>query len=161
MPRSLFTLHPRLAADTLPIGRLSLSSLLLMNDATYPWLILVPERAEVREIHELSAADRALLIEEIAQVSLALTEAPVSGESPDASARIIADKINVAALGNVVPQLHVHVIARSIGDPAWPGPVWGKAPPRAYTTDAADAMIATIAARLDGLVRRNHDGVPR
>lgn len=153
MSPSLFALHPRLVADTLSIGCLPLSRLLLMNDTTYPWLILVPERPEVREVHELSIADRALLIEEIAAVSAALKETWVHEKLPE--------KINVAALGNVVPQLHVHVIARYSDDPAWPGPVWGKAPPRAYTADAADAMIATVAARLDGLLRRNDEDVPQ
>ena len=108
-----FTLHPTLARDTVEVARLPLCRVLLMNDRRYPWLILVPEREGVREIHELAAVDRAVLIEEIARVSEAL-------------ARLVRpDKMNVGALGNVVPQLHVHVVARFAADPAWPGPVWG------------------------------------
>jgi len=108
-----FTLHPTLARDTVEVVRLPLCRVLLMNDRRFPWLILVPEREAVREIHELPAEDRAILIEEIAQASEAL-------------ARLVRpDKMNVGALGNVVPQLHVHVVARFATDPAWPGPVWG------------------------------------
>ena len=108
-----FSLDARLTADTIACGRLPLSHLMLMNDARYPWLILVPERPEVRELFELTAADRAILIEEIAAVGAVL-------------ARICTpDKINVAALGNIVAQLHIHIVGRFTGDPAWPGPVWG------------------------------------
>jgi diadenosine tetraphosphate (Ap4A) HIT family hydrolase len=108
-----FALHPRLETDTFEVARLTLSRLLLMNDARFPWLVLVPEREGMREIHELPPADRALLVEEVARASEVLIElyAP--------------DKINVGALGNVVPQLHLHVVARFTGDAAWPGPVWG------------------------------------
>ena len=118
-----FILHDRLAADSVALGDGPLSSVRLMNDRRYPWVILVPRRAGLREIHELSAADRALLIEEIALAGQALQAA--TG----------AAKINVGALGNLVPQLHVHVVARSPGDPAWPGPVWGHGRPEPY--DAA------------------------
>ena len=128
-----FALHPRLAADTLEIARLPLCRLLLMNDARFPWLILVPEREGVREIHELEAADRALLIEEIAQVSRALVD------------MVEPDKVNVGALGNVVPQLHVHVVARFRTDPAWPGPVWGHGTRTPYPDHAASALIERAA----------------
>ncbi len=108
-----FTLHPTLTQDTVEVTRLSLCHVLLMKDSRFPWLILVPERDGVREIHDLSSADRAVLIEEIAQASLILE-------------RLFRPyKINVGALGNVVPQLHIHVVARTQEDPAWPGPVWG------------------------------------
>ena len=108
-----FTLHPTLTQDTVEVTRLSLCLVLLMKDSRFPWLILVPEREGVREIHDLAPADRAVLIEEIAQASLILE-------------RLFQPyKMNVGALGNVVPQLHVHVVARTQGDPAWPGPVWG------------------------------------
>ena len=147
MSGSAFVLHPRLAADTLPIGRLGLSRLLLINDASYPWLILVPERPDIREIHELSVADRALLIEEIALCSRALADALAVDRA--------ADKINVAALGNVVAQLHVHIIARYVNDPAWPGPVWGRAPARPYAAAAGGVLIAAVAARLQGLLRED------
>jgi len=109
-----FTLHKQLEADSILVLDLPLSQLRLQNQKAIPWLILVPRRTEIKEIFELSAADRAALMEEIVQASQALTElyAP--------------DKINVAALGNMVPQLHVHVIARFTQDTAWPNPVWGK-----------------------------------
>lgn len=126
----MFELHPRLAADTHEVARLGLCRVLLMNDRRFPWLILVPERADVREVHELSAADRAQLIEEIARVAGAMQRFHR------------ADKMNVAALGNQVPQLHVHVIARYTTDPAWPNPVWGKGTAEPY----ADREIAAVAA---------------
>jgi diadenosine tetraphosphate (Ap4A) HIT family hydrolase len=108
-----FALHPTLAGDTVEVARLRLCRVLLMKDRRFPWLILVPEREAVREIYELPAEDRAALIEEIATASEALMRL------------FQPDKINVGALGNIVPQLHVHVIARFSADPAWPGPVWG------------------------------------
>lgn len=128
----MFRLHERLAADTVEVTRWPLCRVLLMNDRTYPWLILVPQRAEVREIHQLAAADRARLTEEVAAAARALeTECG-------------ADKMNVAALGNVVAQLHVHVIARFRSDPAWPRPVWGVVPSEAYDTEGMAAMMARL-----------------
>jgi diadenosine tetraphosphate (Ap4A) HIT family hydrolase len=119
----MFTLHERLKADTLDITRLGLSRVLLMNDRSFPWLILVPERENIRELHDLDEKDRSVLIEEITL-----------------SSRIIEhlykpDKINVGALGNLVPQLHVHVIGRFESDRAWPGPVWGAGPAEPYGDD--------------------------
>jgi diadenosine tetraphosphate (Ap4A) HIT family hydrolase len=146
MTAAPFALDPRLAADTLPIGRLALSRILLMNDCTYPWLILVPERPGIRELYDLPAADRAVLIEEIAACARALTDALAQARVPD--------KLNVAALGNVVAQLHVHVVARFADDPAWPAPVWGRAPVRPYAPVAAEALAGAVTARLPGLVRR-------
>lgn len=108
-----FALHPRLAADTVELARWPLSRVLLMDDSRWPWLILVPQRPSIREIHELERADRATLIEEIAHAGRVLQDA------------VKADKMNVAMLGNMVPQLHVHIVARFAGDPGWPGPVWG------------------------------------
>ncbi|CCG40506.1 HIT family protein [Magnetospirillum molischianum] len=122
----MFELHPKLFADTILVADWQLSRVLLMNERTYPWLILVPRRANVAEIGDLDAADRALLIEEIARLSDIVR------------ARLSPDRINVAALGNVVPQLHVHVIARFRDDPVWPRPVWGALPPVPY--DAEDLM---------------------
>jgi diadenosine tetraphosphate (Ap4A) HIT family hydrolase len=107
-----FTLHPRLAADTIALGDWPLCRLLLMNDARFPWVILVPARPDLREIHDLPPAERATLIEEIARASALMQQA------------FKADKMNVAALGNQVPQLHIHIIARFAADPAWPNPVW-------------------------------------
>ncbi|WP_333825760.1 HIT family protein [Pinisolibacter sp.] len=131
-----FQLDPRLAADTEPLLDLPLSSLLLMRDGNYPWLILVPRRAGAVEILDLPAADRAQLWAEIERVAEALR------------AETGADKLNVAALGNVVAQLHVHVIARFRTDAAWPAPVWGKVP--AIPLDAARtaALVTGLKARL-------------
>lgn len=131
-----FTLDARLAADCIPLGRFALSRLLLMNDATYPWLILVPERPGASEVFDLGADDRRVLAAETALVARAL------------KACSDADKINVAALGNVVAQLHVHVIARFVGDPAWPAPVWGRVPATAYTAEAAASTAARVVAAL-------------
>jgi diadenosine tetraphosphate (Ap4A) HIT family hydrolase len=103
-----------------------------MNDANYPWVILVPRRAGVVEIIDLDEAERGRLMAEIAEVSAALRE--LTG----------CAKLNVAAIGNVVPQLHVHVVARRTDDPAWPRPVWGAAPARPYPTGELDAFVAAL-----------------
>jgi diadenosine tetraphosphate (Ap4A) HIT family hydrolase len=103
-----------------------------MNDATYPWIILVPERLGAREIFELAETDRLALMEEVAISSRALWEA------------FQPDKLNVAALGNLVPQLHVHVVARFRSDPAWPAPVWGKTEVRPYSEDALQEMRTRV-----------------
>ena len=116
-------LHPTLARDTVEVVRWPLCRVLMMNDRRYPWLILVPEREAIREIHELPAADRAVLIEEITRASEALVRL------------VRPDKVNVGALGNIVPQLHVHVVARFAADLAWPGPVWGSGPAIPYSAD--------------------------
>jgi diadenosine tetraphosphate (Ap4A) HIT family hydrolase len=108
-----FALYDRLAADTVEITRWPLSLVLLMNDRQWPWVILVPRRPAIREIHELTEVDQSALMNEIVRTSRALTQL------------VQPQKINIAALGNVVPQLHVHVIARFSDDPAWPQPVWG------------------------------------
>ena len=128
----MFILNPRLEADTLHVAEWPLCLVRLMNDATYPWLILVPKRHGVTEIHELDETDRHLLADEIAQASHRLQIATN------------AFKINIAALGNVVPQLHVHVIARYQDDPAWPAPVWGRAPAVPYRDDAQTAWITKL-----------------
>ncbi len=127
-----FQLHARLAADTVEIGVLPLSRLLLMDDMTFPWCVLVPARAGIREIHDLDAADQLQLMQEISGVSAAMMDA------------FRADKMNVAALGNVVPQLHVHVIARFESDPAWPAPVWGRQPPHPYPQTEAARQLAKL-----------------
>ncbi len=114
-----FRLHPRLEADTAFVADWPLCRVLAMNDARYPWLVLVPRR-EATELHDLNERDRALLIEQIARASEKL------------KAFTQAAKINVGALGNLVPQLHIHIIARNPGDAAWPGPVWGQGPPTPY-----------------------------
>jgi diadenosine tetraphosphate (Ap4A) HIT family hydrolase len=127
-----WTLHPQLANDTGFIGDLTLSQALLMRDANYPWLLLVPRRAGVSEIVDLDPADRVQLMTEIADASRVLKSVTQ------------CDKLNVAAIGNVVPQLHVHIVARRRDDPAWPRPVWGAAPPRAYEPAALAALIDAI-----------------
>lgn len=132
-----FVLHPQLQQDTLLLGTFPLSLLLLMNDSNYPWFILVPQRANVREVHALDDPDRRQLWDESALLSRALTQA----FSPD--------KLNIAALGNQVPQLHVHHIARFTHDPAWPAPVWGKVPPRPYYS-AESAKLARLLTPLLG-----------
>ncbi len=131
-----FSLDTRLAADTVAVVDLPLSAVRLMNDATYPWLILIPRREGAVEIVDLAPEDRVQLMEEIAQVSGVLR------------AMTRCDKLNVAALGNMVPQLHVHVIGRFAGDPAWPGPVWGKTPAQPYAEAPREGFIAALRARL-------------
>jgi len=126
-------IHPRLAADCVLLGRFPLCSLLLMNDSNYPWFILVPDRDGVREIHELDEPDRDRLLRE----SCALAEYLVSTYK--------GDKLNIAALGNQVPQLHLHHIVRYESDPAWPQPVWGRHPPLAYTDEAIRQINSALA----------------
>jgi diadenosine tetraphosphate (Ap4A) HIT family hydrolase len=128
----MFQLHPQLARDCRSLGRLGLCRLLLMDDANYPWFILVPEREAVTEIHALDDADRARLWDESALLSRAL----VKGFAPH--------KLNIAALGNVVPQLHVHHIVRYQHDAAWPAPVWGRHPARPYYGAEAEKLAALM-----------------
>jgi diadenosine tetraphosphate (Ap4A) HIT family hydrolase len=123
-----FALDPRLEADTLPLGDMGLSTVRLMNDARFPWFILVPRRAGLSELTDLAHADAAALMDEIriaTRVMLALAK---------------PDKVNVGALGNVVAQLHVHVVGRFRSDPAWPGPVWGSGAASPYPAHAAAAL---------------------
>jgi len=117
-------LHPQLTSDCIVLGKFSLCAVLLMPDAHYPWLILVPQRDNIREIHELCEADQQQLMRESCLVSQTLDEL------------FHADKINVAALGNMVPQLHIHHIVRYKHDVSWPAPIWGAKPPKAYTPQA-------------------------
>jgi diadenosine tetraphosphate (Ap4A) HIT family hydrolase len=126
---SEFELHPRLAADTSLIADWLLCRVLLMNDARYFWLVLVPRRASVTEITDLSTEDRALLMEETARAAQI-----IKGEG----------KLNIGALGNLVPQLHMHVLSRHPGDPAWPGPVWGHSPAVPYDEAARATRIALV-----------------
>ncbi len=135
-----FGLDPRLAADTHEVGDFALCRVLLMNDSRYPWLILVPRRADLSEIHDLPATDRALLIEEAARAGAALKS--LTG----------AKKINTGALGNMVAQLHVHVVARFVGDDAWPGPVWGSGRAVPYEDEAAARLVADLRRALEGLI---------
>lgn len=134
-----FALHERLQADTVEVARWALSLLLLMDEQRWPWLILVPRRAGAREILDLEPADRAELME----------EAVAAGRLLSALHR--PDKLNIAAIGNLVPQLHLHVVARVAGDPAWPKPVWGQLPTSPYKK-------AALAQRLSELRRALADG---
>jgi diadenosine tetraphosphate (Ap4A) HIT family hydrolase len=127
-----WSLHEQLAADTVLVGDLALTRVLLANDANYPWLILVPRMPGVTEITDLDPNEQVQLLGEI-----------------DAAARALKsvteyEKLNVAALGNVVAQLHVHVIGRRHADAAWPKPVWGAAPPVAYRPAVRDGLIAAL-----------------
>ncbi|GHC26683.1 hypothetical protein GCM10010082_19880 [Kushneria pakistanensis] len=108
-----FALHERLAADTIAVASLELCELRLMNDARFVWALLIPQRDNIRESFELFEHERTRLWQEVDQLGSFLQH------------ETGADKINIGALGNMVPQLHVHVIARSREDAAWPGPVWG------------------------------------
>ncbi len=116
----MFEVHPKLAEDCITIGSFGLCRLLLMNDANYPWLILVPEREGVMEIYQLSQEHQQQLLRESSRLAQGLAE------------DFGADKMNIAALGNVVPQLHIHHIVRYRNDPAWPAPVWGKTEAKPY-----------------------------
>lgn len=131
-----FLLDPTLEADTVPVGRMALSRVLLMNDARFPWVILVPERPGVSELIDLNGADRVLLMEEIATASHALKRT------------FDPDKLNVASLGNKVRQLHVHVIARFVSDAAWPGPVWSAGAPQPLPPHVQGLMIDRLSAAM-------------
>jgi diadenosine tetraphosphate (Ap4A) HIT family hydrolase len=127
-----FTLDPRLEQDTLCLGKFPLSLLLLMNDSTYPWLILVPQRPEIREVYQLDPTDRQQLLVESCHLAEVL------------AALLRPDKLNIAALGNVVAQLHLHHVVRYRSDPAWPAPVWGKTPPVPYRPEQFAALRTSL-----------------
>lgn len=132
MTSNTFALHTQLSADTFVLGDWPLCRVLRMNDALYPWVILVPRVADVREIIDLAEGQQQQLMAEIARASRAL------------KILLSPDKLNVAALGNAVPQLHVHIIARYKTDPAWPRPIWGVKPSEAFAQGAADAECARL-----------------
>jgi diadenosine tetraphosphate (Ap4A) HIT family hydrolase len=129
MTAEAFTLHTRLAADTRLVADLPLCRTLLMNDAQYPWCILVPRVAGIREPFELRPDDQARLWHEVGLLAKRLKDA------------FAADKMNIATLGNSVPQLHVHVIVRHVSDPAWPAPVWGARAAVPYTPEALNGQL--------------------
>ena len=132
-----FALDPRLAADTLAVTTLPLCEVRLMNDARYAWLILVPRQPGLAEIADLADDERARLWREVDRAAAALRRvAP-------------CDKLNIGALGNIVRQLHVHVVARCEGDDAWPGPVWGHGAAVPYRPDAAAARLAALRQHLE------------
>jgi diadenosine tetraphosphate (Ap4A) HIT family hydrolase len=136
-PYAAFTLDPQLERDTAAIGDLPLSRVVLMNDSSFPWLIAVPRRAGAVEIFDLDDGERAQLMSELALLARLLKD--LTG----------CDKINIAAIGNVVSQLHVHVIARRRDDPTWPRLVFGALPARPYQTAARDRLIQAIRRKID------------
>ncbi|TNF99426.1 MAG: HIT domain-containing protein [Gammaproteobacteria bacterium] len=125
-------IHPQLEKDCLVIGRFPLCYLLLMLDSNYPWFILVPDRDDVSEIYQLNEEDQVELMKESSALAACLTE------------HFEADKLNIAALGNVVPQLHIHHIVRYRDDVAWPAPVWGKVPAKPYSEDDLKTVISKL-----------------
>ena len=127
-----FELHPQLAADTVSICSLRLCEVLLLNDSNFPWLVLVPARTDLRDLHHLSPDDMVTAGREISRASEVLVEL------------FVPDKINVAALGNMVPQLHIHVVARFKDDAAWPNPIWGVVPAQAYVADELTTRLADL-----------------
>ena len=135
----MFVLHERLVADTLSLGRSPLCEIRLMNDSTWPWVLLVPAVEGIREIYELSDSDQKQL----------LRESSILGKGMMSVFR--GDKLNVAALGNMVPQLHLHHIVRFEGDPAWPGPVWGKQAPVPYPEPELVKRMQVLEPILDAL----------
>lgn len=132
----MFQFHPRLLEDCHVLGRFPLCHVLLMNDANYPWFILVPDRPGLTELYQLSPKDQAALMAESTTLSKALVAA------------FGGDKLNVAALGNLVPQLHIHHVVRFRSDPTWPAPVWGKLPAVAYSDEQRADIIAKLKALL-------------
>jgi len=132
----MFQLHPQLAADCLTLGSLPLCRLLLLKDANYPWCVLVPERADIREIHQLTEPDQQQLMRESVLLARAMEQV------------FTPHKMNVAALGNLVPQLHIHHIARYPDDPAWPAPVWGRVPALAYEAGELEVVAQRLTAAL-------------
>jgi len=132
MTGTLWTLHPQLAQDTVAVGDLALARVLLANDANYPWLILVPRKPALVELIDLEENEQATLLGEIAATAKAL------------KAITECEKLNIAALGNAVAQLHVHVIGRRHSDAAWPKPVWGAVPPTDYDPNVRDGFIAAL-----------------
>ena len=127
-----FSLHPQLAGDCHLIGDLGLSRALLLNDSRYPWVILVPRRPDVREIYQLAPADRNGLLEESCLVGEFMMRA------------FAGEKLNIGALGNLVPQLHLHHVVRSSADPAWPGPVWGHSDAVPYAREMLDERVQVL-----------------
>lgn len=125
---------PRLTASSLPVCELELCHVRLQDDARWPWLVLIPRAAGVTEIEQLKAEDRFRLVEEAVRAGAAI-------RAVGQATGLAVEKLNVGALGNVVPQLHVHVLGRRAGDPAWPGPVWGQGSAQPYAPDRAAAAV--------------------
>jgi diadenosine tetraphosphate (Ap4A) HIT family hydrolase len=128
----MYALNEQLQKDTKMLGQFPLCDVLLMNDSQYPWVILVPRRANIREIYHLSKEEQHVLSDESAYVSQRLSDF------------FKADSLNIAALGNVVAQLHMHHVVRFKDDPTWPKPVWGAIPAKAYSSQALDALTQDL-----------------
>lgn len=132
----MFELHPQLAQDTRHLGDLSLCQLRLLNNATLPWFVLVPRRGEISEIYQLTAEEQQQLWHETTTVSKIVMQT------------FAGDKLNIGAIGNIVPQLHMHVVVRYTNDPAWPAPVWGKLPVQAYSNEEFDVVRTAVVTAL-------------
>ena len=133
----MFQLDPRFNNDCTVIGRFKLSLLLLMNDANYPWFILVPREANIREIYQLSDQQQQQLTRESCQLSRAL------------ATTFNGDKINIASLGNIVEQLHIHHVVRYQNDPSWPAPIWGRHKALPYTAEEQRVVTQQLIHALD------------
>ncbi|PPR08405.1 MAG: hypothetical protein CFH44_01097 [Proteobacteria bacterium] len=125
----MFKLDARLENDTIELGKIEFIKVLMSKDNNYPWLILVPEIADATELFDLNTQQQQLLMQTITKIS------------KDMQVEFSADKINVGALGNVVKQLHIHIVARFETDIAWPGPIWGQHPAKPYTQEQLEAQI--------------------
>lgn len=132
----MFQLHERLQADTVLVAEFPLSLVLLSKDANYPWVILVPKRPNIEEIYQLNREDRQQLLHE----SCVLAETMTALFNPA--------KLNIATIGNMVPQLHVHHVARFSNDGAWPGPVWGAHPAASYNKEKLASLVGELQAAL-------------
>lgn len=136
----MFSLDPKLEQDTLEIGAFDLCSVRLMNDARYPWIILVPQRDTVTEVYQLTEQEQIQLTKESSFVAKKLADL------------VSADKINIAALGNVVSQLHIHHVARFKQDETWPDPVWGKGKATRYSQQEIDIIVGQFKLELAELL---------
>jgi diadenosine tetraphosphate (Ap4A) HIT family hydrolase len=136
---NMFSLHPQLAKDSFIVGELPLSTVLLCNDANYPWVILVPRREGIREAYQLNETDQLQLLKENNAVAELMNK------------HFAADKMNVAALGNQVPQLHIHHIARYQSDAAWPGPIWGAVANKPYMEEQKEQRLQELRQIFDSL----------
>lgn len=132
MVDNAMNIHSQLQKDCLVIGKFTLCYLLLMKDANYPWFILVPDREDLTEIYQLDDSEQKQLISESSTLARIISK------------QYKADKINIAALGNLVPQLHIHHIVRHTTDAAWPAPVWGKLPAKPYTNVELEQVITSL-----------------
>ncbi|MEA3545906.1 MAG: HIT domain-containing protein [Thermodesulfobacteriota bacterium] len=137
----MFELDSRLRHDTIDFGSFPLCRLLLLNDCSYPWFILVPQREKLRELHHMEAGDRQQLWVESTRLSLWMEYF------------FNFDKLNIAALGNVVSQLHLHHVGRLVGDPAWPGPVWGHRPAVSYPVEEIEKLQRAVRSEFTDLLK--------